>query len=242
MNFKTYLVEEADSYKARTIKISKDTAMKYLKVAFNDSYLMQAPFYRGLENFESKYGYTDPTKQYKSSKETLDYYQYIIDTLPSWKGFPKRGYSIIGSTSPDSAAIYGDVYQVFPKNGAKFALAPHDDIWDSFSEPLQDWSGEFDDFLIGFDLGFEIADQKGFINACKVIDQHYKKIGRANFLAEHFPPNEKLYKGNMWQYFEYLFGAKRYNFKLAWTTDLLRYGPYIAREVWTDSPCILVKQ
>ena len=53
----------------------------------------------------------------------------FIDKDPSWKGFPRRGQSIIMSSSAIDADDYGDVGVVFPINGSRVGCSHKRDFW-----------------------------------------------------------------------------------------------------------------
>lgn len=59
-----------------------------------------------------------------------NYHTAIMDNTPSMKGFPKRGSSLIASTSVRSARFYShNVFCIVPFDNAKVAVCHTDDIW-----------------------------------------------------------------------------------------------------------------
>lgn len=75
--------------------------------------------------------------QYRTSTDTGNEYTFLIsELLPSWRGFPKRNCCIIAAGRKSSAEEYlkpGRIlYCVLPEDGAYIAVAPAEDMWDSF--------------------------------------------------------------------------------------------------------------
>ncbi len=268
MNFKTYLIEGYGSNTGivtpRTITITEDKAFQLLESDFSDAgdFLRerrgQPCFYRGLPARGMTYGYIDPSVRYKPSKETLNYYQYIMDTLPEWKPFPRRGRSVIGGSEQAAAKEYGIPYIVIPKNTAKFGVAPNFDIWDCFAAVgnLHPWS-KAQEVIFNSCAQFSIDTNSSiekFNDAVKRVDATHKKDADAFFNNIHIDKKifgaeriEKYfwmnYHGNLWRYFATLFDPITNDFKLARSYEELHKiatNDFEDREIWTDSPCLLI--
>ena len=73
----------------------------------------------------------------RTSTDTGNEYTLLIsEFLPSWRGFPKRNRCVIAAGRRGSAAEYLSpgraLYCVLPSDGALVAVAPSEDMWDSF--------------------------------------------------------------------------------------------------------------
>ena len=73
----------------------------------------------------------------RTSTDTGNEYTLLIsEFLPSWRGFPKRNRCVIAAGRRGSAAEYLSpgraLYCVLPADGALVAVAPSEDMWDSF--------------------------------------------------------------------------------------------------------------
>jgi len=91
------------------------------------------PIYKVFDNLEQPYYITNPQAIDRVSRNTANYYTIIFDNSPYRKDFSKRSKSLICSTKSSTAGNYGDVYRVIPFDGAKIAVCPQNDFWDSFS-------------------------------------------------------------------------------------------------------------
>jgi hypothetical protein len=99
--------------------------------------------------------------------------------LPSWKNFPKRTESIIFSSSKEGINKYlrnnnKSAYIVLPRNSAKIAICPTEDMWDAFSNSFlfgkTDDLHIFDDSMI--DAMTAVLDFKNKIDNEKQIQKN----------------------------------------------------------------------
>lgn len=80
----------------------------------------------------------DPSEHERNSVDTDNYYNLLMDNLPSWSEYPKRSKSIIGSLDRGTAEGYGTLYRVIPIfENSKVAVAPKFDIWWSFDKAFR---------------------------------------------------------------------------------------------------------
>lgn len=252
MNFKTF-TEEYGSYSGkitpRTIDLEPSKAILMLRSQYNEAWnqiLENGPLlFRGLTDGPKICGYVDPKIRYKPSKETKNYYQFIMDSLPEWSAYPKRGNSIICSTSDHTAKFYGDVYVVIPANGAKFAIAPEDDVHECFPMigDLAQWSTLMTHLffiLTGKNYNANTSLEE-FNKTCNAFDQTYKIMGREKFIEKvvstyplytgdsgwgkngwyHWEIEAfkmqfmPIYTGDLWEYFKVVFDPQKNKFELA---------------------------
>ena len=123
-----------------------DYNASYIKQAFFSRDYSQAfealksgiAIYRGDASLNGRkvIGVTPGTR---TSQYTSNIYTSLFScVLPSWKSFPRRDKSIICTNDDATAYNYasGNVFYVFPKNGAKIGICPTRDIWLSFEATL----------------------------------------------------------------------------------------------------------
>lgn len=58
-----------------------------------------------------------------------DYYEDIFQNLSSWNGWPDRAESTICTGSVGQAGMYGQVYSLYPVDGATIAACNSNDFW-----------------------------------------------------------------------------------------------------------------
>lgn len=111
-----------------------------------------SPFYKGVvsKTCLNKYYVVDPSLFLRESKTKIEHgnvYNLLLNNLPSWEKIPKRQYSVIMSSSQNTAKsfsipitskgyIYGKTYCVIPENESILAIASDRDIWNSFNNGL----------------------------------------------------------------------------------------------------------
>lgn len=87
----------------------------------------------------------------RTSTDTGNEYTLLIsEFLPSWRGFPKRNRCVIAAGRRGSAEEYISpgraLYCVLPSDGALVAVAPEEDMWDSFPRLREFGIATIDDF------------------------------------------------------------------------------------------------
>lgn len=209
--------------------------------------------YRG-ESSRKPWLYVIPEKGRTSAYAVHNTYNVLLSNLPSWKKYPKRGDSIVGSTSLIKARQYnGGLYTVYPFDGANIGVCPKSDIWDSFWGTLG--RGESLD-----NFNFKMVDLFEYINieTEDMYNLSYTElVQNMGYVDDYFCTPEKftrLYQKNRELYrflecFHYTLAAgiplfdcinkemspEKNNF------SLVKAGKRILGdcEVWTDSPCLL---
>ena len=79
--------------------------------------------YRGAGYTESNL-FLNPQKLARTSKDSNNLYYVLMDTLPSYKGYPSRSKSLIFTNKQQEARKYNPrIFQVYPSNYAKLAVA-----------------------------------------------------------------------------------------------------------------------
>jgi len=254
MNFKRYLIERSygayDSVPKRTKEITKEEALKLLETKCKKS-LKGTPIYRGLTGLPSNYGYADPANSPMariSRNAEGNYYTLLMDNLPSWKGYPKRSKSFICSTDDMKASGYGDMYYVFPVNGAKIGVCSSGDVFHSFPQLHKYYP------VLSY---FNMSCQDIFKQYAHAEPQTYKELieglKKIQKKAEEWDAAGKIeefgdYWGMFWYYaYTSMNGdmLKYINFMMSPRENhfLLKKAGYDLpddNEVWTEGPCVFV--
>lgn len=116
--------------------------------------------YRGDKSQEEHLGMFI-TPGIRVSQNTSNIYTKLMsELLPSWRKYPRRDRCVVCANDISVAAHYGQVFSIFPQNGANIGLCSSSDIWDSFPflfEMTNLYSlTEFVDFIeYLFDIVFE---------------------------------------------------------------------------------------
>lgn len=175
MKFKQYLNE------GRTKQIDLDQAVeltvKNCKNNFKKLFMGRSfQIYRGLER-PNKYGLVDSNQgSMRRSANTKNYTTWLIDNLPSWKGWPKRGRGIICSTNLEYAEYYGDVNYVIPYDNSLIGVCPTEDIFNSFkflgSRQVSNFNNWWDNRL----SQFQIPEPTSWVKFKKAIMEIYNQM------------------------------------------------------------------
>jgi hypothetical protein len=234
MKFKSYLLTEG-----RSKTLQEKEFIKLLKSDYTDAVKMldkkNGIIYRGL-NGSDTFMITDPRKgKLRRSANTSNEYTLLVDNLPEWKDYPKRGRSLICTTNKYYAGGYGSLRIVLPKNGANLGLCYREDFWDCFTE-IYDW--------------LDITNMDNFNNSLRsVIGQDFDKnwptlrkaINQWDIEDIPFIPSEWKEiietEGTLMKALRFLLDPKNNAFGRTKLGGDMAY----AEEVWTDSPCISIK-
>ena len=230
------LDELRSSQKYKTPLDAQDT-WKLLEKHCSDAMKhMDEPIVRGMKRgFKGgkMHGIVDGTAVHdggRRSKNTLNFYTTILDTLLPPLGFPKRSESIICANwrNRDHAGGYGSMYAIFPFNGVKIGICPGEDMWDTpitlggQTYEIYDWNDIFD--------MFGISDYASFADIVKQLE-YAKASGKHNDSWL-----EKIEEG---AFKEELKNAYRKPFK-ATTTKNPIYNDGKPHEVWIGGKCIAI--
>lgn len=151
--------------------------------------------YRGMKDTGTII-FGDGTKMSRKSKNTTNYYTYIIDRIlrRQWEKFPLRSESFICTTHESTAGSYGTVYVVIPLENQDFGVAPSDDFWFAFDETIENIisNGSLQYFNEILGRLYYILKQKeimaasadSFFNSMAILSQAIKKT---NYDYDSFP-------------------------------------------------------
>ena len=219
--------------------------------------------FRGIRG-SSAYPYwvVSPSKSYRTSKNTNNFYTGLIDKLPSWSDYPKRSKSIICSTKDWAAKSFGNVLRVFPQNGAKIGICNNNDFWESFPVvkrriklySMDDFNSLFTNIFadtskelgkMSRDLTGEIYDSfmetlNNWVSKSRMIEQlktsDYFTEKLRNIVVDDVEEN---FKGDWEEYFDTLLNPVDNGFKLQ-TIETYYTESQDGLEIWTDAVSLMI--
>ncbi|MCK5017252.1 MAG: hypothetical protein KAS32_09275 [Candidatus Peribacteraceae bacterium] len=244
MRLKAFVISED-----RSKPIALDEAMSIVESQCGDalnSFTKGNILYRGIDGKrqDTQALYIEPKKYTRESRNTTNTYTLVMDNAPKWRSYPKRSQSIICSTSEETARGFGFLFYVFPKDGAKYGVAPEEDLWWSFKPtvgvPLDDFNDAIEHWLSKNLLNIhDFADFKTYkdlIKKFKEVDNAIKKDSIDNLiLADIWEPLIN-YNGDLLSLVQEVFDPKKNGFKVTKSLNGLPKN----KEVWTDQPSVLI--
>jgi hypothetical protein len=240
MKIRQYLLYEA----GRSVVISEKEMKSLLKTDFNQIATVyensKYRIYRGVWSMKN-YLYIDPAKnKERESQNTFNYYTWIINNHPVWKNYPRR--EVICTSNIDTAIKYGhNVYVVYPQNGAKIGICPESDIWISFGNTIPYDLNQFNERLCDFFIKKQPKTLEGFKKALSKIETQENDVSPYNIILNYIKAaKEKMM--SLWDYLaEELISPDKNDFKVLKVSKNLDLSSYNDNEIWTDSPCLLLK-
>lgn len=132
ISFKDFLAETAIvKWKADPVEVKKVIA--YLNANCRDGLKAISTggiLFRGFrKDMKDSYVIMDSSKAVRTSKDTNNLYQLMMEASEAFKGYPKRSNSFICTTSHIGAKRYGNVYAMIPFDGTKIAVVDSHDIF-----------------------------------------------------------------------------------------------------------------
>ena len=248
--------------KPRHKVISVDETKELLATKCSDAYKNFIQYnrriFRGVESASVNTLFIDPSKHTRISRNTKNFYTLIVDNSPRWDKYPKRSKSIICSSDEDGADGYGTLYLVFPFDDANIGVCPRGDFWVSFREGFGNTDISFLNDCIDY-LGSlyskhkdNILDYDNTMTYNELLSVFNIFDNNKNELKEKMDNN----KSRMYSYYkETLAPYLNSNVKFIdfaekildpatnkfSTTTPKEYRVPSSREVWTDSPSVLIK-
>ena len=144
---KNLLLNEGQSQISGSRKVIVPPNMRgFVKSNFSIAMGSDLELFRGAE-----YGlgvhFINPQRIVRSSKDSSNIYYILMDTLPSWEGFPSRSKSLICTNDVGIAEGYGSkVYSVFPNNRTKIGYGKYKNAYLEFSEVFRRVKLDIDQF------------------------------------------------------------------------------------------------
>jgi|DEB19_MinimDraft_2_1074335.scaffolds.fasta_scaffold01565_4 hypothetical protein len=260
-------------FESRTAKLSEEEFYKLTKEKCSDFLNSPKLLQRIKGTYDGDYSYINPKLSFRnplmkdegaggvfSSHHTL-----LMDNLPSWKGFPKRTQSVIGSTTISIDPAFGDHYYfIIPYNGAKFSVAPDADLWCS-SCKIGEVDYQFDDYFSETFLQAGVSDTS-YESMMKNLQELYNifledndqlKHDTSSYLLNIFEVSQENGYDDIKIAFDDFFAPKRFrglgprtetgfvlmNYsEISSIPELAQDGSIISnnKEFWTDSECLII--
>jgi hypothetical protein len=154
-------------FESRTARLSDEEFINLAKTKCKDFLASPKYLQRIKGSYDGDYSYINPKLSHRnplmkdegSGGVFSSHHTLLMDNLPSWNGFPKRTQSIIGLTNFGFEPSFGDQYYcIIPYDGAKFAVAPDCDLWNSSCQIFgQEY--KFDDYFTESFLQAGVSDK-----------------------------------------------------------------------------------
>jgi hypothetical protein len=200
----------------------------------------------------------NPSEHSRMSIDTDNIYTLIMDNSENWKDYPKRSKSIICTTSESYASDFGEVYRVIPlKENALFGRCDEADIFQCF------WNLKYinDNIDSPRDLEEYLGNTFNMPHGTITDYSELKKIFTKENLDFDLGRKEgETFSGMTIEEFEEI--VEKHGSYLAYLDDLMspanngfelfNYSQenapswlekeHASYEVWTDSPCLLVRE
>ncbi len=236
----------------RGYNITKEEADELIATKHKKAYKSNSYIYRGVYDY-GDYAYIEPekSKQLRISANTSNYYTLILDNSGNWKKYPKRSKSLICSTSYKTAEMFserGSVYRVLPENDSNIGICPKNDIWGTEikykgKEYLFDRIVDFIGGILNIIGSKNDREFSIFLKDCLEVDNKKEYIN--GFVHESRFGDDiielwKFYLESDYGFYGFvnmLYEPNKCGFELE------KIGSYIPenREVWTSSPCVLIR-
>ena len=143
-------------FESRTARLSDEEFINLAKTKCKDFLASPKYLQRIKASYDGDYSYINPKlshrnplmKEEGSGGVFSSHHTLLMDNLPSWNGFPKRTQSIIGSLNFGFDPSFGDYYYcIIPYDGAKFAVAPDCDLWNSYCKISSQGGSDHNDYM-----------------------------------------------------------------------------------------------
>jgi len=242
--------ETQERYKAAMTILKKEEAIDYIINHCSEWLENPVKIIRGIKS-EEKYFHSNPVKRF--SRDNANYYTTLIDNAPSWKGYPKRGKAFSCSISTLHLGSTG--YIVVPEDGAKWGIAPTDDIFQSFRPAIEKIVGysywDIDRFFrdledSAFKLGIEFSDldYNEMRDGVRAMQKQSVEKGYTSFLLDKFKESGSK---DWWNLIIRTLSPKNSGFQVMTTEELCDASiegklNKTNHEIWTDSPCIFIRK
>jgi hypothetical protein len=200
--------------------------------------------YKGMSESLPDIFMDNPINTKRNSANTTNYYTLLFSNLPSWRAFPRRDSSIIGTTSFKMASEYGKEFTLFPINDARIGICPYADMWmtiiDGYTPPDMDEQDKATSFMDYFnssladknvsDKSYELLIESFFHNKNKLVKNFSLKY-KNKILQLRTPADTISFLSNF-------LNPKKLGFTIVNTKNINKI-PY-NKEIWTDSKSYLI--
>ena len=249
-------------FESRTAEITDEEFVRLVKENCQDFLANPKYLQRMKGDFNGEYSYIDPKQHVRKPLMNPDgagvvsaHHTLLMDNLPSWKSFPKRSESLIGSLKFSEDTAFGDrCYLVIPYDGANFGLAPAGDLWGSYCE-VGDMKYEFDNLFTESltDLGVSEKSYDAMMKDLQhwyddyLIKERNKEYKRnLSYIDNIFMNFSSDGIGSVEEGFDKYFAPQKFSSRVGAGAEefkSVRYDGLVSddkREFWTDSRCFLV--
>jgi len=241
INFKNFLFKRTGRIEIITEDKVIKLLSKYSEEELNE--IFSGPrFYRG-DNKAFAYGICRPTKLDKRVSPNVynNYYNLFLSNDETWKEYPPREYSIIGSTDLDSISNYDNlVYICIPlSKQANIGIAPNYDLFKSFKTLDKLKFNSLNSFFYEVNKCIDSPDSITDYNTLK------KELEKPEFLINTKKSDSKeMIKAfeksvNAFKTIQELLDPKNNDFKHMTYNNFIR-GTFDDNEVWTSDDVIMI--
>lgn len=185
ITFKQYL-EEAIISKWDVKDTSVKKAIVYLNANCKDGLKAiknNAVLFRGSSlRTEKGFAIIDSSTGARTSRDSNNMYQLMMDNSSALSAFPKRTHSLICTTDIDKAALHGNVNIIIPIDGTQLALADANDFFNNqirsnlYSGDIEDLSSYMGQIALIF--GANAITKFGYVDI-KAVNAAFSKYGPA---------------------------------------------------------------
>ncbi len=221
----------------RSIPITEDAFLKMKEK--NCKQAEKNVIYRGIKKgTKEKYLFIEPSEHTRVSEYTENWYMLLMELLPQWKEFPKLSKSIICTTRINEADNWGDIYRVYPYDGAVLAVAPYRHFWGSFDLTMPEVNEVIIMLLKLFKM--DIHDNETDPNVLKRALSKIDAMDKSKITTDEL---SNIFVENIFTSIKYGVPVLKALAKLlpANKFKLIKVGDRIPGnvQVWTESPCLL---
>ena len=257
-------------FETRSTKLSEEEFINLVKTKCTDFLSKPKLLQRIKGSYDGDYSYINPKLSHRNPLMKEDggggvfssHHTLLMDNLPSWRLFPKRTQSLIGSTNITIDPVFGNNYYfIIPYNGAKFSVAPGSDLWAS-SCMIGDIEYQFDDYFSEVFLQAQISDSS-YESMMKDLQELYNIFMEDNdklendissYLLNIFELSQEYGITDIKIAFDEFFAPDKFKGSKNKSFSLMNYSEIsnipepvgessrdvINREFWTDSECLIV--
>jgi hypothetical protein len=249
-------------FESRTAEITDEEFVRLVKENCQDFLVNPKYLQRMKSEFNGEYSYIDPKQHVRKPLMNPDgagvvsaHHTLLMDNLPSWKSFPKRSESLIGSLKLSEDTAFGDrCYLVIPYDGANFGLAPSSDLWGSYCE-VGNMKYEFDNVFTERFTDLDVSE-KSYGKMMKDLQHYYedylirernKEYKRnLSYIDNIFMNFSSDGIGSVEEGFDKYFAPQKFSSRVGSAAKEFKSVGYDGlvsddkREFWTDSKCFLV--
>ncbi len=213
--------------------------------------------FRGVKHsdkrMKSKDAYLiNPKNFHRESKDTQNMHNIIMDNSEYWKDYPKRSESLICTTDPHYAKSFGDLYRVIPiKKNAFFGAVEGYDIFAGFQN-LKEIDDDIDDLK---DLETYLENTFDRFWTKELYDVKDLENATSREMLDYLPEEGDDHTITGWTYERYDAMVKKYRNFVKYLEEHMKpmdndfwdfeydqqQDEIMGYEVWTDQPCLMVK-